>query len=319
MRILLIAPSDRTSAPLIEHLVGEGHQLVFYTRAPGASDPEREGVEVVQGEVDQLDRLRAAAEGCEVIVHLPNPAGASLSLGREALAETQRLVVRGTRRVVEVALGAKVRRLIHVSSHLAAGDLGLTPLSALAQAHLLAERDVWRAAAKGAEVLVLAPAHLVGCPGSPIERLLVDLSDDRIPLFPADSRIGLLDQRDLVAALSSALSADVAGEGLVLQGARLGWRQLGDMVGLATGWPVSMRRVSPRTARAAARLEAGVLSRLRRRAPAADPAHLAALIHDPGVDGGPGARALGIEYSDVAAALRSWLERLVAAEQIGAA
>jgi uncharacterized protein YbjT (DUF2867 family) len=79
-------------------------------RKPEKQDQLRAwGCEVVQGDLTDPESLRRAVEGCETVVHL-----VAILLGsREAF---ERIMVQGTRDLVEAAKGADVRRLVLMSA-----------------------------------------------------------------------------------------------------------------------------------------------------------------------------------------------------------
>jgi uncharacterized protein YbjT (DUF2867 family) len=80
-----------------------------------ARRPEREeqlhawDCEVVQGDLTDPDTLRAAVEGCDTVVHL-----VAILLGKPE--EFERVMVQGTRDLVEVAKDAGARRLVLMSA-----------------------------------------------------------------------------------------------------------------------------------------------------------------------------------------------------------
>jgi uncharacterized protein YbjT (DUF2867 family) len=79
-------------------------------RKPEKQDQLRAwGCEVVQGDITDPESLRRAVEGCETVVHL-----VAILLGsREAF---ERIMVQGTRDLVEAAKGADVKRLVLMSA-----------------------------------------------------------------------------------------------------------------------------------------------------------------------------------------------------------
>jgi uncharacterized protein YbjT (DUF2867 family) len=78
-------------------------------------DPDRAhqlaawGCELARGDVTDLDSIRRAVEGCEVVVHL-----VAIIQGKPE--QFERIMVEGTRNVVEAAKGAVIRRFVLMSA-----------------------------------------------------------------------------------------------------------------------------------------------------------------------------------------------------------
>ena len=78
-------------------------------------DPDRAhalaawGCELTRGDVTDLVSIRRAAEGCEVVVHL-----VAIIQGKPE--QFERVMVQGTRNVVEAAKEAGIRRFVHMSA-----------------------------------------------------------------------------------------------------------------------------------------------------------------------------------------------------------
>ena len=318
MRILVVGGTGEIGRRLVRRLLAAGHELVLYVRRPDRLDlPHGALVQVVEGDVDARAPVEAAAEGCEAAVYLAGWRRDDFAVPASERDEMRRIVVTGARVVAGAVRAAGVRRLVYTSSHLTLPETRLAEEGDYRLARRLAEGEIFHAGAQGLEVLVLCPAHCIGLDRGPLTRLLVDLASGRVPFYPDGTQISVVDADDVVEAHVQALHRGRPGARYLLMGGRVGWRQLGDMIGLATGWPVVLRPVGSRAANLAARFDASVLSRLQRRDPVADPARLDALTCDPGADGAAAARELGFEYHDVVHSLRTHLKALVEARRIG--
>lgn len=318
MRILIVGPTGPAGRRLVRRLGEEGHDLVLYT-----SHAERLGLgpdakaEVVAGEVTDRLALRDAAENCEVCLHLAAHRPEDYTVAKADVPDLFRLNVQGTQNVVDACLDAGVPRLVAASTHLTGPPHDPDRLTPYLMSRTLAEAEVWRGGAKGLEVCVVAPALVIGADEGVFRQLLIDLSLSRVRLYPADTKLDVVALDDLVTALRATLTHGDFGTRYLLRGGRLGWQQLADMVGLTCGWPVVLRAVGERTASLAARVDASVLSRLRRRAPVATPERTWALTHSDGSDPSVATTALGFEYADVELAVRQQLDHLVAQRVIG--
>ncbi len=117
-RILVTGATGFLGSHLARRLVAGGHEVVALAR-PGSSLDHLKDLPLrrAEGNLSDAASLDRAAEGCETVFH------AAAALGyREGLeAVMQEVNVLGTRRICRAALGAGVKRLVHVSSIAAIG------------------------------------------------------------------------------------------------------------------------------------------------------------------------------------------------------
>jgi len=155
---------------LIERLNSEGWDVRALARSERAAQRVREfGAEPAMGDLEDRDRVRAGAEGCEVAFH----AAAKVEDWGDP-ADFERLNVRGTRNVVDACRAAGVRRLVHVGTEAAlmAGqplinvdeDAPLRPDSAAlySSSKAKAEELVRAADGDGLETVVVRPRFVWG-------------------------------------------------------------------------------------------------------------------------------------------------------------
>ena len=143
-----------------------GTRVVHELRARGADvralvhSPKRAGslanweVELFDGDVSDPASLRAAADGCEAVVHL-----VSIITGREA--DFERVMAQGTRDLVDAAREASVRRLFLMSA------IGVDDARATGIPYYEAKRAMERAVrGSGLEFTVLRPSFVFGHGGA---------------------------------------------------------------------------------------------------------------------------------------------------------
>jgi UDP-glucose 4-epimerase len=107
VRALVTGGCGFIGSHVVDRLLAEGHRARVFDVLPWVYE-ERDGCEVVTGDLLDPDVLRDAAEGCDVIVHLAAAADVGLVVKDPAAAE--RLNARGTLNVLEAAraTGARV-------------------------------------------------------------------------------------------------------------------------------------------------------------------------------------------------------------------
>ena len=112
MRVLVTGGTGFVGSHLIERLIARGDRVHALVRAGSRRDVvESFGAEVLTGDLDDAAALAAACEDCEVIYHCAARVDFE---GSED--EFQRTTVEGTRRLVNAARQAGVRRFVQVSS-----------------------------------------------------------------------------------------------------------------------------------------------------------------------------------------------------------
>jgi nucleoside-diphosphate-sugar epimerase len=155
---------------LIRRLVGDGWRVRALARSDrSASVVAERGAEPVHGDLDDVESMRAGAEGCDIAFH------AAAHLGEwGSRAEFERGNVGGTRNALAAAQSAGVRRFVHVGTE--AGLMAGQPLVRVDETEPLrpdskalysatkaqAEQVVVAANGEGFETVVLRPRLVWG-------------------------------------------------------------------------------------------------------------------------------------------------------------
>jgi nucleoside-diphosphate-sugar epimerase len=171
-RCLVTGATGFIGSHVVQRLVIEGYQVRCLAR-PTSDTSMLAGIdlEFVRGDLTDARAVAGAAAGCDVVVHC----GALVS-DWAAVAEIRRINVGGTRNVLDAALAASVRRVVHISTTDVYGHPGgrdvdeQQPVAGFAnwyaQSKREAEAEVRRLEGQaGPQVVILRPATVYG-PGS---------------------------------------------------------------------------------------------------------------------------------------------------------
>lgn len=271
----------------------------------------------VAGDLRDAGAVRAAAAGCDAVVHV----AARYSLRRRGGREMERINVEGTANVLAAAAAAGAR-MVHTSSVATVGipDAGVgdedTPLEsshvigAYKRSKVASERLVADAAVAGQWAVIVNPSAPVG-PGdrrpTPTGRVVLDFLRGRMPAV-VDTGLNLVDVRDVAAGHRLALERGRPGRRYILGNENLTLAEILGILSEETGLPPPRLRIPHAAAIGIAALDELVEGWLLRREPIAplDGARMARrrMFFSP-------ARAvaeLGLPQSPVRAALRDAAE-----------
>lgn len=194
------------------------------------------GIPLRYADVNDPQSLLEAFAGVDTIIHT----AAVVSFQPEDRDRMMMVNGEGTANVVNMALEAGVRRLIHLSSVAALDRVDGGPVVTLAdrwpekrpntsygESKFAAEREVWRGQAEGLEVAVLYPSLILG-PG--------DFEGHNTPslwrmaakergFYPQGST-GLVTLEDVVTAVVAILRRDTNGERVLLNAANKSWKEV---------------------------------------------------------------------------------------------
>ncbi len=117
-RVLITGGAGFIGSHLAERLVPDNHVVIYDTfrrdALGGTGLREHPQVTVVEGDVMDAAALRAAADGCDLIVHMASIAGVDTVMKHPVM--TMRIAMLGTMNVLEVATDVRVTRCIDFST-----------------------------------------------------------------------------------------------------------------------------------------------------------------------------------------------------------
>lgn len=173
MKVLVTGGTGFTGKALVRRLIEMGHQVVALDYKEGLKTQEiREwGAEVILGSVTEMDVVRRAIEGAEVVHHVA-AAFREMDVPERHYYEVN---VEGTRNVLQAALDAGVRKVIYCSTcgvhgnidHPPAGeDAPIRPADYYQRTKWEAEPVARGFLERGLRTTILRPAAIYG-PGDP--------------------------------------------------------------------------------------------------------------------------------------------------------
>jgi dihydroflavonol-4-reductase len=309
-RTLITGATGFVGGLLAARLVAEGRQVRALVRTLG--DRERlpdPRVELAIGHLDDEESLARAADGCQVVYHV---AGVN-QLCLADPAPLYRVNVEGTRRMLEAARRAGVRRVVHTSSAATLGGDGSSFVDETAPppteftshyAHSKWEGEQIALGFDGVEVVVVNPSSVQG-PGrtTGTAGVFIGYLNGRLP-FDLPARFGICYTLDCV---NGHLLAEVKGrpgQRYVLNSDTLTNSEVIDLIAVISGLTDRPRTLPLPLAMGAAGV-AEALGRVRGRQPRLCRESVRTLGHHHLYDGSRAARELGLHYTPIRQALEA--------------
>jgi dihydroflavonol-4-reductase len=243
--IVVTGAAGHAGANLVRALVAQGRPV----RALVHLDREAlEGldIEVVTGDICDLDSLLKAFEGAEVVYHL----AARISISTDPWSLLEAVNITGTRNVVEACLRCGVRRLVHFSSiHTltdTAADIPVDESNPLVasrryppydRSKAAAEGEVRRGIERGLDAVIISPTAIVGphdYKPSHFGEALLKLANGQLPALVSGG-FDWVDARDVVQGAMRAEEIAPTGAKYILSGHWLSLRDVAKMAAELTG------------------------------------------------------------------------------------
>ena len=295
---------------LLARLVAEGRQVRALIRRPAdreqLPDPR---VELALGDVRDEESLARAADGCAVVYHLAG-------LNQLCLADPAPLYlvnVEGTRRMLQAARRAGVRRVVHTSSAATLGGDGTSVVDESAgppaeftshYARSKFEAEQLALAFDGVEVVAVNPSSVQG-PGrtTGTAKVFIGYLNGRLP-FDLPAHFGLCYTEDCVNGHLLAEAKGRPGQRYVLNTATVTNTEAIDLIAVIAGL-ADRPRTLPLPLAMAAAAGAEALARLRGRPPRLCREFVRTAGHPHLYDGSRAERELGVRYTNLRAAMEA--------------
>jgi dihydroflavonol-4-reductase len=316
-RTLLTGGTGFVGGLLLARLVADGRQVRALVRRP--VDRERlpdPRVELALGHLDDEDSLVRAADGCDVVYH-------AAGLNQLCLADPAplyRVNVEGTRRLLQAARRAGVRRVVHTSSAATLGGDGTTVLDETAgppaeftshYARSKFEAEQLALAFDGVEVVAVNPSSVQG-PGrtTGTASVFIGYLNGRLP-FDLPARFGICYTQDCVNGHLLAETKGRPGQRYVLNTGTMTNSEAIDLIAVIAGLTDRPRTLPLPLAIGVAGV-AEAVARARGRQPRLCRESVRTVGHPHLYDGSRAARELGLRYTPLRHAIEETVHWYVA-------
>lgn len=255
---LVTGGSGLLGTALIEQLLSDGRKVrAIYNKSPLPSF--KSGLpELLQCNILDVTGLEEAMQGIDCVYHC----AAIVSFNPRKKREMYKINIEGTANVVNTALDAGVKKLLHVSSVAALGrirenepineSMHWTPEtsnSRYGQSKYLGELEVWRGIGEGLEAVIVNPSLILG-PGDwngGSARIFKSVYEE----FPwyTDGVTGFVDVRDVSDAMIRLMDSEVIGQRFILSAENRNFREVFGLIATSFGKKAPYRRVTPAIAK----------------------------------------------------------------------
>jgi dihydroflavonol-4-reductase len=315
-KVLVTGGAGFIGSHLVRRLLEAGQLVRVLDRSVARGDrlPVAD-VEFIRGDIRDQAVVARAVRGCEEVYHL----AANPQLWTQRRGEFRQINYLGTVHVLDEALAAGVRRIVHTSTESILtlgrqqGAIGRDQVVRLddvvgpyCRSKLLAERHAFALAKRGAEVVIVNPTLPVG-PGdwgrSPPTQMMLDFCRGKRREY-LDAELNLIDVGDVADGMVRAMRQGVPGRRYLLGHENLSIRQVFEMLARLTGLPAPVRRVPYAVALAAAYVSEFLADVCTHRVPAASVTGVKLTQRVMHFDAGPSLAELGLEPRPVIDSLR---------------
>lgn len=263
--ILVTGGAGLVGKELISQLLSKGESVTaIYNNTPLA-DFKSPNLQQFHCNILDVMGLEEVMEGIDTVYHC----AAIVSFVPARQREMFTINIEGTANIVNAALNAGVKKLVHVSSVAALGrireDKAVTEQmnwseetsnSKYGQSKYLGELEVWRGIAEGLDAVIVNPTIILGDGGwdagsSQIFKTVYN----EFPWY-TEGVTGFVDVRDVAKAMIGLMESNISSQRFILSAANLGYRDVFNMIATAFNKKAPHKKVTPLLAKIVWRLEA---------------------------------------------------------------
>lgn len=203
-------------------------------------------IEWIEGDVTDIYSLLDAMEGVTEVYH----SAALISFVPKDHGMMEKINIEGTANVVNAALEKNIRKLCHVSSIAAIGrpehtaEINETHVWKSSPGNSIysiskygAEREVWRGAEEGLNVVIVNPGIIIGPGNWGVGSTAIFPAAYKGVKFYTDGTCGFVDVRDVSKAMVQLMDSDIRNERFILASGNLTYREFFNLIHSELGRP----------------------------------------------------------------------------------
>jgi dihydroflavonol-4-reductase len=218
---------------------GTSVRALYHRKEPSAEMRSWPGVSWEQADLLDIFRADEVMEGISEVYHC----AAIVSFNPDRRAEMIHANETSTAHVVDAALQAGVRKLVHISSVAALGRDGTKKVideeaqweestinSGYGHSKYAAEMEVWRGIGEGLDAVILNPGIILGAPLQPEgwddgSAKMMQTAAKEFPFY-TDGCTSFVDIRDVVNAAIQLMESDISAERFILSAGNIPFREI---------------------------------------------------------------------------------------------
>lgn len=263
--ILVTGGAGLLGAALIDELLKQGKQVIAIYNNTALKQYDGTALQQVQCDILDVIALEDVMTNITQVYHCAG----LVSFERSAAHRLYKVNVEGTANVVNAALHAGVKKMVHVSSVAALGRIREgeaihekmiwtpeTSNSKYGESKYLGEMEVWRGIAEGMEAVIVNPSIILGAGDWDNGSTAIFKSVYKEFPWYTHGTTGFVDVRDVVSIMIALMEAPVTAERFIVSADNASYRQLFDMIADAFKKKRPYKKVTPFLAKLVCYIEA---------------------------------------------------------------
>jgi dihydroflavonol-4-reductase len=244
MKVAVTGASGHIGNCLVRELIAKGFQVKALIHS-FENDLGEMDVELIRGNLLEVDSLKNLCEGVDVVFHL----GVKIALDNRESEQIFAVNVTGTKNLIEAAKSAGVKKFIHFSSidafqnipkeNILKENIGLvdSKTSVYAFSKAQSDRVVLNAVSEGLDAVILCPTAVIGpfdYRGSFLGQALIKIHENKLPMLISGG-YNWVDVRDIATAAIQSIESGRKGEKYILSGNYCSLKELSGLIRKISG------------------------------------------------------------------------------------